>query len=75
MEKISSIASSIPIINERFWRSLKYKQVYLKSYETVIQAKENIGSYIKFYNYEREHQTPEKYTFKNLKERRRRNLI
>lgn len=45
------------IFTERFWRSLKYEEVYLKNYETVQEAKENIGAYIDFYNNERFHQS------------------
>lgn len=60
------------IFNERFWRSLKYEEVYLKSYETVLEAKENIGAYIDFYNNERFHQslknrTPSEIYFGNFK--------
>lgn len=42
---------------ERFWRSLKYEEVYLKSYENVTEAREEIGEYIKYYNEERPHQS------------------
>lgn len=45
------------IFTERFWRSLKYEEVYLKDYATVLEAKENIHEYIQFYNYERKHQS------------------
>ncbi len=45
------------IFTERLWRSLKYEEVYLKDYATVLEAKENIGNYFKFYNYERKHQS------------------
>lgn len=45
------------IFTERFWRSLKYEEVYLKSYETVAQAIEQIGKYIVFYNTIRPHQS------------------
>lgn len=45
------------IFTERLWRSLKYEEVYLKDYATVLEARENIGDYIKFYNYERKHQS------------------
>lgn len=45
------------IFNERFWRSLKYEEVYLKSYETVPEARQGIESYIDFYNYRRLHQS------------------
>ena len=45
------------IFTERFWRSLKYEEVYLKDYATVLEARENIDEYITFYNYERKHQS------------------
>jgi len=45
------------IFTERLWRTIKYEEVYLKSYETVLEAKENIGAYINFYNNERFHQS------------------
>lgn len=44
------------IYAERLWRSLKYEEVYLKSYESVYEAKESIGFYIEFYNNQRPHQ-------------------
>ena len=40
---------------ERFWKSLKYEEVYLKSYETNKDAICNIGNYIWDYNNERPH--------------------
>ncbi|MBA2660996.1 MAG: transposase [Bradymonadaceae bacterium] len=42
---------------ERFWRSLKYEEVYLKDYESVPQAVAEMASYIDFYNWERPHQS------------------
>jgi putative transposase len=46
---------------ERFWRSLKYEDVYLKAYlDSVIEARVSICKYIDFYNAERKHQTIEK---------------
>jgi putative transposase len=42
---------------ERFWRSLKYEEVYLKAYETVAQANRGIGNYFDLYNQERPHQS------------------
>ena len=42
---------------ERFWRSLKYEEVYLKSYDSMNEARINIGLYIEFYNRERPHQS------------------
>jgi putative transposase len=44
------------VMVERLWRSLKYEEVYLKSYETVADAKQGIAAYIQFYNTQRRHQ-------------------
>jgi putative transposase len=43
------------IFIERFWRTIKYEEVYLKTYETVSEAKESLGAYIRWYNHERRH--------------------
>ena len=40
---------------ERFWKSLKYEEVYLNSYETVKEAVFSIGEYIWDYNNDRPH--------------------
>ena len=40
---------------ERFWRTLKYGEVYLKEYESVKQAKDGISDYIEKYNSRRPH--------------------
>ncbi|WP_372365041.1 IS3 family transposase [Candidatus Uabimicrobium sp. HlEnr_7] len=45
------------VIIERFWRSLKYEEVFLNEYHTVEQAKLAIREYIQFYNNERIHQS------------------
>ena len=42
---------------ERFWRSLKQEDVYIKAYETVAEARKNIGAYVDFYNHQRPHQS------------------
>jgi putative transposase len=44
------------IFIERFWRSLKYEEVYLKQYANGKEAFQGIGEYMKFYNSERPHQ-------------------
>jgi putative transposase len=44
------------IIIERFWRSLKYEEVYLKAYANGLEAKISIAQWIAFYNNERPHQ-------------------
>jgi putative transposase len=43
------------VITERFWRTLKYDEVYLKDYESMTDAKENIGAFITKYNTIRPH--------------------
>ena len=48
------------VMIERFWRSLKYEDVYLKAYDSVNEARVSIRKYIDFYNAERKHQTLEK---------------
>lgn len=45
------------IFTERLWRSVKYEEIYLKDYATVLEAKENIRDYFNYYNYERKHQS------------------
>ncbi len=45
------------IFTERLWRSVKWEDVYLKDYATVLEARKGIGDYLKFYNYERKHQS------------------
>ncbi len=32
------------IITERFWRTVKYDEVYLKDYESMIEARDSLGS-------------------------------
>jgi putative transposase len=45
------------IFVERLWRSLKYEEVYLNAYASVAEAKAGIGSWLEFYNTERQHQS------------------
>jgi putative transposase len=40
---------------ERFWRSIKYEEVYLRAYESAGEAKHYIGRYVNFYNEHRPH--------------------
>ncbi|MDP6496132.1 MAG: IS3 family transposase, partial [Dehalococcoidia bacterium] len=42
---------------ERLWRSVKYEEVYLHEYESVIEAVEGLREYFRFYNQERFHQS------------------
>jgi putative transposase len=48
------------VIFDRFWRSLKHEDVYLKAYDSVNEACVSIREYIDFYNAERKQQTFEK---------------
>jgi putative transposase len=41
---------------ERLWRSLKYEEVYLKGYDSIAEARREIGVYLDFFNDERPHQ-------------------
>ncbi len=45
------------IFIERFWRSLKYEDIYLKRYETVSDLTAGLQRYFAFYNQERIHQS------------------
>lgn len=53
------------IMIERWFRTLKYDEVYLKDYENIKDARRQIGEFIYKYNFERLHsalgyQTPAK---------------
>jgi len=42
---------------ERLWRSLKYECIYMRSLNTVKEARDEIKRYFQFYNNERPHQS------------------
>ena len=42
---------------ERLWRSVKYEDIYLKGYETVLALRQGIRDYFVFYNEHRPHQS------------------
>ncbi len=44
------------LFTERLWRSVKYEEVYLHDYASPREARQGIGNYLTFYNYERPHQ-------------------
>ena len=44
------------VLIERLWRAVKYEEVYLNDYRTVIEATEGLRRYFRFYNEERLHQ-------------------
>lgn len=56
---------------QRLWKSVKYEEIYLTAYDTVTATRENIGTYLAFYNSHRPHQsldgkTPDTFYFQNL---------
>lgn len=63
------------IVIERFWRTLKYEDVYPKSYSNIKKARVGIDEYIKLYNSERLHstldyQTPDEAYYKGVNNKR-----
>jgi len=54
------------IFTERLWRSVKYEEVYLKRYESGLEAKSGLSTYIEFYNNERPHQALKNRTPKDM---------
>jgi putative transposase len=44
------------IFTERFWRSYKYEEVYLKEYATPRECRRGTAEYIEHYNHSRPHQ-------------------
>ena len=55
---------------ERLWRSVKYEDVYLKAYATILEVKEGLNNYFNFYNQTRPHRsldgkTPDEVYFQN----------
>jgi putative transposase len=58
---------------ERLWRSLKYEEVYLHPYDSLVEARTGIGGYLTFFNDERPHsalgyQTPASFYNELLRE-------
>lgn len=45
------------VFTERLWRSLKVEEVYLKDYQSPLEAYEGIKQYFHFYNHLRPHQS------------------
>lgn len=45
------------IFTERLWRTVKYENVYLKSYRNIREAKYGLSEYFQFYNHKRRHQS------------------
>lgn len=56
---------------ERFWRSIKYEEIYLHAYNSVSAARCGIGKHIELYNASGPHSTldkstPDEYYFASL---------
>ena len=45
------------VYSERFWRTLKYEDIYIYAYENMQEAWQGIGKFIEFYNHQRPHQS------------------
>jgi putative transposase len=45
------------IFTERLWRTVKYENVFLKSYRNIAEAENGLAEYFLFYNTERRHQS------------------
>jgi putative transposase len=45
------------IFTERLWRTVKYENIFLKSYQTIDEAKIGLNDYFQFYNTQRPHQS------------------
>ena len=59
------------IFTERLWRSVKYEDVYIKSYENIEDARINLDAYFKFYNSERPHSSLGQKTPRSIYEKNR----
>ncbi len=56
---------------ERVWRTIKYERVYLRAYDSVGEARQDIAQYIDWYNWQRGHssiegKTPEQFYLSGL---------
>jgi putative transposase len=45
------------IFVERLWRSVKYEDIYIKDYASVVELEAGLQAYFRFYNHERPHQS------------------
>lgn len=45
------------IFTERLWRTVKYENIFLKSYRTIDEARSGLTDYFRFYNTRRPHQS------------------
>jgi len=59
------------IFTERLWRSVKYEEVYLNNYDSVLDAKDGLTRYFDIYNTRRLHQAHNYQTPENIYYQRR----
>ena len=64
------------VIIERFWRTVKYEQIFLNPPDDIEELKKQINKFIYFYNYQRPHQslnykTPSQIYYNDDKRRKR----
>ncbi len=52
----------VNVVVERFWQSIKYEDIYLKSYENGWELEQGIEAYMMHYNFKRPHQSLEEAT-------------
>jgi putative transposase len=45
------------VMVERFWRSIKYEDIYLREYRDIAELEAGVNTWIDFYNHERPHQS------------------
>jgi len=50
------------VMVERFWRSLKYEDIYLREYQDLVHLETGVRTWIDFYNHGRRHQALENKT-------------
>jgi putative transposase len=51
---------------ERLWRSVKYEDVYLKAYGSILEVRQGLRKYFEFYNSRRRHQSLDRKTPDNV---------
>lgn len=59
------------IFVERLWKSVKYEEVYMKAYDSLVDARKQLEAYFHYYNHRRRHQgldgrTPDEVYFGTL---------
>jgi putative transposase len=45
------------LVIERFWRTIKYEDIYLKSYTNPVELEKGVGQFVERYNADRPHQS------------------